>query len=163
MEDLGLISGISRWKNREWRPPNYIKSGNLAISEWLWVVQHLENFKLGKYTDIGIFTYINAKYGVEVEDFVQIGSFSSIYTESSIDGKTGKVVLKRNSRIGSHTVILPNVTVGENSIIGAFSLVNKDIPSNVIAYGIPVKIVRYLTDEEIDEIKKVIKEVENYE
>ena len=37
---------------------------------------------------------------------------------------------------------MPNVTVGENSIIGACSFVNRDIPDNVTAFGVPVKIVK---------------------
>jgi len=37
-------------------------------------------------------------------------------------------------------MIMPGVTIGENSIIGAFSFVNKDIPANVIAFGTPAKV-----------------------
>jgi len=51
--------------------------------------------------------------------------------------KEGKVILKKNCRIGSHSVIMPGVTVGENSIIGAFSFVNRDIPDNTVAVGVP--------------------------
>ena len=36
---------------------------------------------------------------------------------------------------------MPNVTIGENSIVGAFSFVNRDIPDNVIAAGVPVRII----------------------
>ena len=43
---------------------------------------------------------------------------------------------------GAHSVVMPGVSIGKNSIIGACSFVNKDIPNNVIAYGIPVKVVR---------------------
>lgn len=110
------------------------------------MVQNKEGLKLGKNTDIGAFTYINAKNGVEIEDEVQIGSHCSIYSESTIDGKKGKIVLRKNARIGSHSIIMPGVTIGENSIIGAFSFVNKDIPDNVIALGIPAKIVKKIQE-----------------
>jgi len=110
-------------------------------TKWNWVVQHPENLKLGHKTDIGAFTYINAKNGVTIEDYVQIGSHCSIYSLSTIDGKEGSVVLKRNCRIGSHSVIMPGVTVGKNSIVGAFSLVDKDIPDNVVAVGARARIV----------------------
>ena len=116
-------------------------------TEWNWVVQHKEGFKLGKNTDIGAFTYINAKHGVEIGEDVQIGSHCSIYSESTIDNKNGMVLIKKNAKIGSHTVIMPGVTIGENSIIGAFSFVNQDIPDNVIAVGIPIKIVKKLDSE----------------
>ena len=111
------------------------------------MVQHVSKLKLGKMVDIGAFTYINAKYGVTIEDDVQIGSHCSIYSISTIDDKKGPVVLKKNCKIGSHSVIMPNVTIGRNSIIGAFTYVNSDIPSNVIALGVPAKVVRSLTKD----------------
>ena len=82
-----------------------------------------------------------------VEDNVQIGSHCSIYSVSTIDNTEGKVTLRKNCRIGSHSTVLPNVEVGENSIIGAHSLVNKNIPSNVVAYGVPAKVVRKLNEK----------------
>ena len=124
---------------KRWKYPK-IKEGKLTKYNWL--VKHKENLNLGNKTDIGAFTYINAKYEVVIEDFVQVGSHCSIYSVSTIDNKKGKVTLKKNCKIGSHSVIMPGVIIGENSIIGAFSFVNKDIPANVIAAGIPVKIVK---------------------
>ena len=73
---------------------------------------------------------------------MQIGSHCSIYSVSTIDNKEGEVILKKNRRIGSHSVIMPGVTVGENSIIGAFSFVNRDIPDNTVAVGVPVKVIK---------------------
>jgi acetyltransferase-like isoleucine patch superfamily enzyme len=109
-----------------------------------WIVQGVDGFRLGYKTDIGAFCYIQAKEGVEIQDFVQVGSHCSIYSVSTIDGKKGRVVLKENCRIGSHTTILPGVTIGKNAIIGAHSLVNRDVPDNVLAFGIPVEIIRPL-------------------
>jgi len=125
-----------RFKN--WKPP---KMEHGKLNEYNWLVQHPQNLVLGNKTDIGAFTYINAKNGVVIEDNVQIGSHCSIYSLSTIDNKEGKVVLKKNCKIGTHTVVMPNVTIGENSIIGAFSFVNKSIPDNVTAYGVPAKII----------------------
>ena len=98
--------------------------------------------KLGYKTDIGAFSYINAQCEVEIEDYVQIGSHCSIYSVSTIDGKRGKVTLKENSRIGSHSTIMPGITIGKNAIVGAHSFVNKDIPDNVVAFGCPAKIIK---------------------
>ena len=83
---------------------------------------------------------IDAKNHVVIEDYVQIGSHCSIYSISTIDDKEGEVILKENCRIGTHSVIMPGVTVGKNSIIGAFSFVTEDIPDDVIAFGVPAKI-----------------------
>lgn len=135
---------VERFQN--WKEPK-IKEGKLT--KWNWMVQHKKNLKLGKKTDIGAFTYINAKYGVVIEDGVQIGSHCSIYSISTIDDKKGKVILKRNCKIGSHSLIMPGVTIGENSIVGAFSFVNKDIPANVIAFGVPAKVTKKIKIYEI--------------
>jgi len=108
-------------------------------TKYNWIVQHKDNLELGYKTDIGAFTYINAKYGVTIENYVQIGSHCSIYSVSTIDNKQGQVRLKKNCKIGSHSVIMPGVTVGENAVVGAFSFVNKDIPDNVTAIGIPAR------------------------
>ena len=124
---------------KDWKSPK-IEEGK--PTKYNWVVQHKDKFKLGYKTDIGAFTYINAKNGVAIDDYVQIGSHCSIYSVSTIDDKEGEIILKRKCRIGSHSVIMPDVTIGENSIIGAFSFVNKDIPANVIAFGIPVEIIK---------------------
>ncbi len=126
-----------RFKN--WQKPK-IEEGKLT--KWNWMVQGVKNLKLGKNIDIGAFSYIDAKNGVVIEDDVQIGSHCSIYSISTIDNKKGRVVLKKNCKIGAQSVIMPGVTIGENSIVGAFSFVNKDIPDNVVAFGIPVKVYK---------------------
>lgn len=131
---------------QNWKFPE-IEEGKLT--KYYWLVRHKENLKLGYKTDIGAFTYINAKNGVVIEDNVQLGSHCSVYSISTIDGKEGKVVLKKNCKIGTHSVIMPGVTIGENSIIGAFSFVKQDIPKNVIAFGAPAKVIKKLKKEEI--------------
>lgn len=127
---------------KKWEYP-LIKENTLTKYHFL--VQHKDNLKLGYKTDIGAFTYINAKNGVTIEDHVQIGSHCSIYSLSTIDDKVGPVLLKRNCRIGTHSTVMPGITIGKNSIVGAHSYVNKDIPDNVIAHGVPAKIIRKIT------------------
>ena len=50
--------------------------------------------------------------------------------------------------IGANTMVMPGVTIGENSIIGAGSVVTKDIPANVVAFGNPCKVYREITEED---------------
>jgi acetyltransferase-like isoleucine patch superfamily enzyme len=128
----------------DWEYPD-IEDGK--PTKYNWIVQNLDGLDLGFKTDIGAFSYINAQHGVVIEDEVQIGSHCSIYSVSTIDNSFGKIVLKNNCRIGSHSTILPGVSIGENSIIGAHSLVNKDIPDNVVAFGVPAKVVRKLNND----------------
>jgi acetyltransferase-like isoleucine patch superfamily enzyme len=61
---------------------------------------------------------------------------------STIDDKVAPVVLKRNCRIGTHSTVMPGVTIGENAVIGAHSFVNQDIPANCVAYGVPAKVIK---------------------
>jgi len=135
------MSDQSRFKN--WEYPE-IEDGK--PTKYNWVVQHNNNLSLGYKTDIGAFTYINAKHKVKIEDYVQIGSHCSIYSVSTIDNKTGTVTLKKNCKIGSHSIVMPGVTVGENSIVGAFSFVKDDVPDNAIAFGMPAKVIRSIDD-----------------
>jgi len=127
-----------------WEYPE-VEEGKLT--KYNWVVQHKDKLKLGYKTDIGAFTYINAKHGVVIEDYVQLGSHCSIYSISTIDNKEGGVVLRENCRVGSHSIVMPGVTIGKNSIIGAFSFVNKNIPANVIAAGVPAKVIKKITPQ----------------
>ena len=129
-----------------WKKPK-IEEGKLTKYHWL--VQNIKGLRLGEKTDIGAFTYINAKNGVIIEDYVQIGSHCSIYSVSTIDAKAGEVVLRKNCKIGSHSLVMPGVTVGENAVVGAFSFVNKNIPKNAIAYGVPVRVVKKVAKKNI--------------
>ena len=111
-------------------------------TKYNWVVQHKDNLHLGYKTDIGAFTYINAKYGVTIEDYVQIGSHCSVYSVSTIDEKRGPVTLRTRCRIGAHSVVMPDVTVGENAVVGAMSFVNKDVPDNAVVMGVPAREIK---------------------
>ena len=120
----------------KWVKP-IIKHGKMT--KYNYIVQYPKNLKLGKNFDIGTFSYINCQYGVEICDNVQIGSHCSIYSNSTIDSKKGPIILEKNCRIGTHSTIMPNVTIGKNSIVGAYSFVNKDIQKNQIWVGVPAR------------------------
>ena len=126
-------------ETKKWIKP---KIKNSKLTKYNYIVQYPESLELGKSFDIGTFTYINCRYGVMIEDDVQIGSHCSIYSHSTIDNKKGKVVLKKNCKIGTHSTIMPNVTIGENAVIAAHSFVNRDIPKNELWAGIPVQFKR---------------------
>jgi len=119
---------------KKWRKP-VIKHGKMT--KYNYIVQYPKNLKLGKNFDIGEFTYINSHYEVTIEDNVQIGSHCSIYSHSTIDEKKGPVILKQNCKIGTHSTVMPNIIVGKNSIVAAYSFVTKNIPDNELWSGIP--------------------------
>ena len=135
------LGGQNAGRFANWTPPEFDANG---MTKWHWKCQHHENLVLGRGVDIGSFTYINAKKGVEIGDGAQLGSHCSVYSISTIDGKEGAVRIGRNARIGSHSIIMPGVTIGENAIVGALSFVNVDVPPNVMVFGIPVKVIKRL-------------------
>ncbi len=98
---------------------------------------------------------INADCGgrIVVGDDVRIGPYTVLrasnhrYSEISQPiykqgHEKGLIVICDDVWIGAHVTILPNVTIGKSSIIGAGSVVNKDIPSHSIAVGVPAKIIK---------------------
>lgn len=127
---------------KKWKKPKIVHG---ELTKWHWKVLHPENLKMGKYVDISSFVVIFAHNGVTIEDKVQIGPNSSIMSADTISGKNGPVVLKKGCCVGANSAVMPGVTIGENTIVGAHSLVTKDLPANVIAFGVPAKVVRKLT------------------
>lgn len=89
--------------------------------------------------------------GIEIGDEVLI---ASNVTLASVNHPTNpnkrrdvilsKITIKNNVWIGANVTVLSGVTIGENSIVSAHSLVNKDVPANVIVGGIPAKILKHL-------------------
>ena len=129
---------LKRERFRCWVRPEVVEG---RLTKWNWMVQGVAGLSLGKKTDIGAFTYINARFGVEVGDGVQVGSHCAIYSESTIDGRRGRVVIGKNALVGSHSTIMPGVRVGEGALVGAHSLVKEDVPAGCVAFGVPARVV----------------------
>jgi len=109
-----------RFKN--WKPPEFDKDG---WTKYGWRCQHPKNLKLGKNVDIGCFSYLNAKYGIEIGDNVQIGSHCSVYSVNTENNTQGKVIIGENSLIGSYTLILPSAVILPNSKIKARDIIKR--------------------------------------
>jgi acetyltransferase-like isoleucine patch superfamily enzyme len=124
---------------KHWTRPR-IEDGKL--SKWNWVVICPKNLKRGKRVDIGAFAFINATNGVTLEDDTQIGPGAKILSASTIDHKYGPVIMKKKSCVGANSVVMPNITIGENAIVGALSFVNKNIPANEVWVGAPIRKLR---------------------
>ena len=78
---------------------------------------------------------------------ISIGeNFYTNHNVTILDG--AKVTFGDNVWIGTNVSVLPGVTIGNNTIIGAGSVVNKDIPEGVIAAGNPCKVIRKITEED---------------
>ena len=63
------------------------------------------------------------------------------------------VVIEDGVWIGANVVVMPGVTIGKNSVIGAGSVVTRDIPENVVAFGTPCRVIRPITDADLETIR----------
>ena len=108
-----------------------------------------ENISIGSGVYINSNLLAMARGGITIEDDVQIAANVQLLTNNHdpYDRQilTCKpVVLKRNCWIGAGATILPGVTVGENAIVGAGSVVTKDVEPNTVVGGIPAKLIKRL-------------------
>ncbi len=76
--------------------------------------------------------------------------------------KAKPVIIGDNVWIGGDVTILPGVKIGENTVIGAKSVVTKDIPANVVAVGNPCRVLRKITEKDsiMEDIKNEKKDIE---
>ena len=111
--------------------------------------------KIGKQFCINRYSRIVAHDKVEIGDHVTIGQMVSILDHDhlykmddqqlKLDGyKTAPVKIGNNIWIGDKCTILKGVNIGDNVVIGANTLVHKDVPSNVVIGGVPFKIIKEL-------------------
>ena len=137
---------------------------------------NLYGCQIGEHTKIGAFVEIqknvtvgkNCKVsshsficeGVMIEDEVFIGHGVTFINDpyprataaggqlqTEADWKVEKTLVKNRASIGSGSTILANVTIGENAIVGAGSVVTKDVAANAIVAGNPAKFLRFIPEE----------------
>lgn len=113
------------------------------------------------YTDFGQFTrfgknvFVNFgcsfmdRGGITIEDDALIGPQVKLITENHDEHPDRRrhvysrpILIRRNAWLGAGVTVLPGVTVGENAIVGAGSVVTKDVPDGMIVAGVPARIVR---------------------
>ena len=109
---------------------------------------------------------------VKIGDNVQFAPNVSLYTAGHpihpVSRNSGyeygiEITIGDNVWLGGNVVVLPGVHIGNNVVVGAGSVVTKDLPDNVIAVGNPAKIIRKITDEDVDYYYKDKKfDVEGY-
>jgi UDP-2-acetamido-3-amino-2,3-dideoxy-glucuronate N-acetyltransferase len=119
-------------------------------------VEVQKNAHIGSHCKISSHTFICE--GVNIEDDVFIGHgvmfINDTYPRATANGglqteadwSVEPTLVKKGASIGSNCTILSHVTIGEKAIIGAGSVVTKDVPPNTIAAGNPARIIRRIDD-----------------
>jgi acetyltransferase-like isoleucine patch superfamily enzyme len=116
-------------------------------------VEIQKNAKIGKNVKVSSHTFVCE--GVTIEDDVFIGHNVSFINDkyphsvneggalqTEADWKVVPTLVKRGASIGTSSTILCGVTIGEHAVVGAGSVVTKDVPPNVVVAGVPARIIR---------------------
>lgn len=127
------------------------------------------NITLGNNIHISAYVALYGAEGIEFEDYTGISAHSTIYSamddfsgeylvgpihpEKYTHVTGGKVTIKAFTQIGANVLVFPNLTIGEGCVVGACSMVRKDLEPWGIYYGIPVKRAK----ERSQEMKKYVK------
>jgi len=106
----------------------------------------LTGMKIGKKVSIGLF----AMFDIFFPELIEIGDFSIIGYNATIlaheflveEYRTGRVKIGRRVMVGANSTVLPGVEIGDGAVIGAMSLVNRDIPPKALAAGVPARIIK---------------------
>ena len=133
---------------------------DLDIGTWLFMWDDVEigrggctgpnsNVKIGNHVGIFEKTIINPSESVEIGDDVGIGAEVMIWTHGAwlditkgFPSDFGPVKIGNNVWLPARSVVLPNVTIGDDTVIGIGSIINRDIPSGSFAAGSPCKVIK---------------------
>lgn len=138
---------------------------NISVGDYTWLDAYAAihglfgDINIGKRIHVSPFCVLNTgPQGLILEDYVGLSTGVHVYghTEAPRDGKrmsgpmipwrykafkSAKTTLKKDSFVGAYSIVMPGVTIGEGAVVGASSIVTKDIPDWAIAVGTPAKIV----------------------
>jgi acetyltransferase-like isoleucine patch superfamily enzyme len=134
--------------------------GNISLEDNIYIGHNTilkgyykNEMTIGKNTWIGQYCFFHSAGGLEIGEAVGIGPYVKIITSAHSDDnielpvlyhplKFKKVTLKNGCDIGMGSIILPGVSIGEGTIIGAGSVVVESIPDFCVAVGIPARVIR---------------------
>lgn len=108
---------------------------------------------IGNSCFIGDEALLDARGGITLEDHVTISNKASVLTHINVGYpshplqvaypmKEGSVLIKRGAYIGTGAIILPGMTMGEESVVGAGAVVTKDVAARTVVGGVPAKVIK---------------------
>jgi maltose O-acetyltransferase len=141
-----------------------VNSGRLSVGNRVRLYSDVAMLELaigpGGLLEIGDNVLINYGSSIGATQHVRVGNRCNIGTHCTlIDNAfhyvdperrnerppSAPVILEDNVWLATRVVVLPGVTIGKNSVIGAGSVVTRDVPPNVLAAGLPAKVIRQLS------------------
>jgi len=124
------------------------------------VVYAPEKLSIGSQVDIGEFVVLRANGGLTIGDRVLVAAHATLTTRGHPIlppryGRTvdGPIVLEDDVWVGAAAVVLPGVTIGRGSIVGAGAVVTRDVPANTIVGGVPGRPIRGTSDVKTSEAR----------
>tara|TARA_Y100000361_G_scaffold145593_1_gene154959 strand:- start:1083 stop:1928 length:846 start_codon:yes stop_codon:yes gene_type:complete len=133
---------------------------NFEADEWLYMCDDVEigrggcnspnsNVKIGKHVGIFEGTIINPSESIEIGDDVGIGGEVMIWTHGAwlditqgFPSDFGPVKIGNRVWLPARSIVLPNVSIGDDTVIGIGSVINRDLPSGCFAAGSPCKVIK---------------------
>ena len=130
--------------------PGSVVMGQVTIAQgasiWYGVVVRgdIERIEIGAHTNIQDGAILHGDPGkiTTLQDYVTIGHRAVVHS----------ACIERGSLIGIGAIVLDGVTVGAGSIVGAGSVVTKDVPARSLVVGVPGKIIRDISDQEVADL-----------
>jgi acetyltransferase-like isoleucine patch superfamily enzyme len=164
---LNTRIALSKFKVIRRRLLNQILQDLAFVAPWPFrpSLHRARGLRIGKDVYIGSLVVLDDAYPeyITVEDHVQLSagakilahdsSFRNVF-EKSLPTYIGPVVVKRSVYVGSGALILPGVTIGENTIIGAGAVVSSDIPPRCVATGVPARVVATIDERKVGFLSK---------
>jgi len=159
-----------------------INCKSFEAGSWLYICKRVEvgrggntgpnsNVKIGNHVGIFEGTIINPSESIEIGDDVGIGAEVMIWTHGAwldvtqgFPSDFGPVKIGNNVWLPARCIVLPNVTIGDDSVIGIGSTINKDIPSGCLAAGSPCKVIKencYPKELNNEDLQKKVLEITN--
>ena len=159
-----------------------INCKSFEAGSWLYICERVEvgrggntgpnsNVKIGNHVGIFEGTIINPSESIEIGDDVGIGAEVMIWTHGAwldvtqgFPSDFGPVKIGNNVWLPARCIVLPNVTIGDDSVIGIGSTINKDIPSGCLAAGSPCKVIKencYPKELNNEDLQKKVLEITN--
>ena len=132
----------------------FLRHSRVSYGQYIWVGRSFRlvskgKLRLGNRCAIGAYSRIENGGPIEIgDDFLGASGLtlvSGAHDNSSLQPASGRITIGDRVWCGVNVTILTNVTIGDDVIVGAGSVVTKDIPSNSIAAGVPAKVIKRLS------------------